>query len=125
MCHSDPMPEKHSRTVAGGRAYWWTERLWRLSADLPVREVPIDQIAEFDQDCWFSGREPSCREVAQHARRIERVDPSYPVILAADGRLMDGGHRLARAWIDGRTHVAAVQFAVDPEPDWVATPDDR
>jgi len=32
---------------------------------------------------------------------------------------MDGGHRLAKAWLLGHTHAKAVQFVVDPEPDYV------
>ncbi len=113
------MPEKHSRPVPGGRGFWWTEHLWRASAHLPVRRVRVEDIAELDQDCWFGGDPPTCREVAEHARRIERADLSYPIILAADGGLMDGGHRLARAFIDGLEEVDAVRFVTDPEPDWV------
>jgi hypothetical protein len=113
------MPAKHSRSVPGGRAFWWTERLWAAIEGLPVVQVPIAQIAEFDQDCWFDGRAPTCREVAEHSRRIERADLTKPVILAADGRLMDGGHRIARAWLNGGRVVQAVRFEVDPEPDWV------
>ena len=30
---------------------------------------------------------------------------------------MDGGHRLANAWILGHEMIQAVQFTVDPEPD--------
>ena len=113
------MPEKHSRAVPGGRAFWWTEGLWAASAGLPVTEVPVAEISELDEDCWFDGRAPTCREVAEHARRITEADLGHPVILASDGRLMDGGHRVARAWLDGRLTVDAVRFAVDPEPDWV------
>lgn len=32
---------------------------------------------------------------------------------------MDGGHRLAKAWILGLKEIQAVQFEVDPEPDEV------
>ena len=32
---------------------------------------------------------------------------------------MDGGHRVAKAWLDGRLTVDAVRFEFDPEPDWV------
>lgn len=113
------MPEKHSHLVAGGRGYWWTERLWDLARGLPVITVSIDDIQEFDMDCWFNGVAPTCREVATHARRINQADLSHPVILAADGRLMDGGHRVAKAWLQGQTEVSAVQFADDPEPDWI------
>ncbi len=112
------MPEKHTRPVPGGRALWWTERLWTISAGLPVKSVAIADIAEFDQDCWFQAKHvPSCRAVAEHVRRIMQADLSYPVILSANGGLMDGGHRIAKAWIEGRTHVDAVRFEVDPEPD--------
>jgi hypothetical protein len=99
---------------------WETERLWSLARDLPVKSISIDEVAELDQDCWFGpGTTPTCRAVAAHARRIEQADLTHPVILSADGRLMDGGHRLAKAWLLGHTHVKAVQFVVDPEPDYV------
>ena len=111
---------KHSRIVENGRrAVWHTARLWELARDLPVVDVAIADVADFEQDCWFgTGRAPTCRAVAEHARRIAAADLSYPVILAADGRLMDGGHRIAKAWLAGHTHVQAVRFVVDPAPDY-------
>lgn len=112
-------PERHSRNVPGGRAYYLTERLWSLVADLPAAEVPIDSIAEFDEDCWFDGGPATCRAVAEHTRRIQQADLRYPVILSADGRLMDGGHRIARAWLDGARTILAVRFIIDPDPDYV------
>ncbi|MGO9877717.1 MAG: chromosome partitioning protein ParB [Acidimicrobiia bacterium] len=111
--------ETHSHVVSGGRGHWWTDRLWAASADLPVQTVPIDSIAEFDLDCWFHGRGPTCREVAEPARRINAADLTYPVILAADGSLMDGGHRIAKAYLLGEQHVQARRFVTDPTPDWI------
>lgn len=86
---------------------------------LPAESLPIDAIREFDEDCWFGGRPVTCRMVAEHADRIQKADLSYPVILSADGRLMDGGHRIAKAWLNGSTTIDAVRFTVDPEPDYV------
>jgi hypothetical protein len=95
-----------------------TERLWALAEGLPVTDVAIADIPEFDEDCWFVERHlPTVRKVAEHARRIFAADLSHPVILNADGRLMDGGHRICKAWIEGRATVAAVRFPVTPEPD--------
>lgn len=103
---------------------WQTERLWHLVRDLPVRMIAVADVAELDQDCWFSSSHaPTCRAVAEHARRMWEADLSYPIILSADGRLMDGGHRLAKAWLLGMTDIQAVQFVSDPEPDYVV-PDD-
>jgi hypothetical protein len=114
------MPEKHSRPVPGGRAVWYTQRLWQLARDLPVTTVAIADIREFDQDSWFGPDSlPTCRAVALHAKRILEADVTIPIILSADGGLMDGGHRLAKAWLDGATEVPAVRFAVDPPPDYI------
>ena len=111
---------------------WWSRLLAHGKAlarrrRLPVIRVPLNAIAEFDQDCWFGERHaPTCRAIAEHARRIQDADLAYPIILSADGRLMDGGHRLAKAWLNGDADIAAVRFAVDPEPErTVATPKSR
>jgi hypothetical protein len=84
-----------------------------------VTEVGVSTLRELEQDCWFDGEAPTIRQVAEHSRRIQDADFSHPVILASDGTLMDGGHRLAKAWLDGRAAIAAVRFEADPPPDWI------
>ncbi|WP_433167283.1 hypothetical protein [Kribbella sp. CA-247076] len=84
-----------------------------------MESVPIDAIREFDEDCWFGGRPVTCRMVARHADLIQKADLSYPVILSSDGRLMDGGHRIAKAWLTGATTINAVRFPHDPAPDHI------
>lgn len=82
--------------------------------------MAIDSIAEFDLNCWFRAETPpTCRRVAEHARRIFEANLEHPVILASDGRLMDGGHRIAKAWMTGLTEVLAVRFETAPPPDVV------
>ena len=106
-----------------GRAFWWTESLWTEAAGLEAAQIGIDSIAEFDMNCWFDADSPpTCRAVADHARRIQQADLRFPIILSTAGGLMDGGHRIAKAWLAGSTHVSAVRFAVDPEPDWIEQP---
>ena len=61
--------------------------------------------------------------VAEHARRIQDADLSHPVILSAGGGLMDGGHRIAKAYLLGETTVKARRFVTDPEPDWIVPTD--
>jgi len=117
---SDEHREKHSRPVPGGRGFWWTDRLWQHAEGLRPFMICVEDILEFDLNCWFGPQtEPTVRAVARHAQRIYDADLSYPVILSADGGLMDGGHRLAKAWLTGQEKVAAVRFERDPEPDWV------
>ncbi len=51
-----------------------------------------------------------------HARLIAEYDLDDPVIPSADGRVMDGMHRICRALVEGRESVLAVRFEKDPEP---------
>jgi hypothetical protein len=43
----------------------------------------------------------------------------FPIILAANGAVMDGVHRVAKAVLRGRREIEAVRFAQDPPPDHV------
>jgi hypothetical protein len=99
---------------------WDVDRLIQLSRDLPVLEVALDSIDEVDTDFWFKyGTEaPTVRRVMEHMRLVEEVDVSHPIILGTDGRVMDGMHRVVRALLDGRSTISAVQFDVQPDPDY-------
>ena len=100
---------------------WEAERLWDLSKELPVKTVPLSAIANFDDVCWFhsNGAKPTCRAVASHAKRIYEADLSRPIILSGSGIMMDGMHRVAKAWLLGMEKIQAVQFSADPPPDQV------
>ncbi len=110
----------HLRPSPAGLLAWDVDRLIELSAGLRPAEVPLDSIRELDEPFWFGGGEtPTCRAVADHARLISETDLRYPIILDADGRVMDGMHRVARAYLEGRSTIPAVRLTVDPEPDFV------
>jgi hypothetical protein len=98
------------------------DRLVSLSRDLAPEPVPITDIRELDEAYW--GGSMTCREVAEHARLIQEADPSFPVILSSDGRVMDGMHRVLKAVLAGVSHVPAVRFRSDPAPDYVGVDPD-
>jgi len=99
---------------------WDVDRLIGLSAGLPVREVPLESIKDVDTAYWFdaSSEVPTVRKIVEHFRLVREVDPSHPIILGVDGRVMDGMHRVALALLDGHSTISAVQFQVLPEPDY-------
>lgn len=98
---------------------WEVEDLWAL--DLPVEEVPISALEwHLDVPVWPDADgnpyRATPRQVldnpeenhVEHAR-VLRADLSFPVeVLDRDGRLMilDGIHRLCRAVLEGRSHMA-------------------
>lgn len=99
---------------------WDVDRLIRLSEHFPRLAIPLTAIRELDAP--FSSVEDGTltwRAVVEHAGLIEAADLNFPIILSADGSVMDGMHRVARAVLLQRVSIEAVQFATDPEPNYV------
>src|SRR5689334_14061050 len=68
-----------------------------------IRELDLSFASEFDHA-------PTRQDVVNHVELIHAADLSYPIILSADGRVMDGMHRVAKAVLLGRATIEAVQF---------------
>ena len=114
-------PQYHFRASPQGLLAWDVGRLIRLSSGLPVREVAVASIDEINEDHWYSHgtTKPTCRSVIEHCSLLLATDLSFPIILDSMGRVMDGMHRVCKALMEGRTHLPAVQFRQDPEPDFI------
>ncbi len=110
--------EFHNRFVEGKRLSWDVARLRELTAGLEPIEVPVASIFEFDEVYWFDGDfRPTCRAVLEHAQRIEAADLTDPILLAPDGYLIDGMHRVAKAVLCGLESIPAIQLAAYPAAD--------
>jgi len=107
------------RASERGLLAWDVDRLVELSKHLPRRRVRLDTIPELDEPWCGDDERPTWRAMVDHIRLIERADLSFPIILSANGDVMDGRHRLAKALLHGREHIEAVQFDHDPQPDHV------
>ncbi len=106
----------------GVKRIWDIERIWQIASHLPIKDVQLEIISNLDEVSWFGeapGETPTCRRVAEHARRIYAADFEHPVILSAEGWVMDGMHRVCKAYLLGWATVKAVQFTENPEPDEV------
>jgi len=110
-----PLPSQEGLRV------WDVDRLIELAAALPVEPVRLDEIWELDEVRWFVEEQhrPTCRAVLGHMRRVLEADPSYPILLGQDGRVMDGMHRVLRVALDGGDTIPAKRFERDPPPDYV------
>jgi hypothetical protein len=107
------------RPSARGLLAWDVDRLVALTSNLPRRKVALSEIRELDQPWHGDDETPTWRSMLAHLELIDAADLAYPIILAADGWVMDGMHRVAKALREGRRQIEAVQFAVDPDPDYV------
>src|SRR5262245_22968488 len=102
-----------------GLLAWDVDRLVELTARFPRRRVALREIRELDE-LWHGDEERATwRAFIDHAKLMQDADLSYPIILSASGEVMDGMHRVAKAVLEGRETIEAVQFVEDPEPDHV------
>jgi hypothetical protein len=105
-----------------GLLAWDVDRLVELSSGFPRKQVPLSNLRELDKE-WTGP--VTWRAVVDHIRLIDMADLSFPIILSANGAVMDGRHRIAKAALLGQQAIEAVQFSADPEPDYVGVqPDD-
>ena len=108
-----------------GLLAWDVDRLVALSAPLPCRRVPLEHVRELDAPFVGDDEVLTWRGFLFHVSLMDEADLAYPIILAADGTVMDGMHRVAKALRLGHDDIEAVQFEIDPPPDHVGKgPDD-
>lgn len=108
------MRDFKGHTYSDGEGEWDIHRLWELAANLPVFELDPEAFHEWDEYGWEHNL--TLGTLAEHLQRILEADLSYPVILSAEGNLMDGNHRIVKAWLEGKL-VKTVQFPATPPPD--------
>jgi hypothetical protein len=98
---------------------WDVDRIVELTTSLPVEDVDLADLFEIDTVYWFDDwQRPTVRKVVEHIRFVQEVDPSHPIVLGPDGRVMDGMHRVARALLEGRATITARRLRVLPDPDY-------
>lgn len=96
----------------GRYKYWYAETLWKAAAQAEIQEVEVASLDILDEVVWFGGHqeiEPTIRRVAERARDIFQADLAYPIIQIRGGEIIDGAHRLARAYLEGH---ATIRVAV-------------
>ena len=102
------------------------QQLWDMAAGLPSKKVRVSELNALDEIRWFSERMqklPTCRAVAEHARDIYEADFRFPIILSPSGAVLDGMHRLCKAFLQGMEEIDAVQLPKMPPNLWRLLPD--
>jgi len=110
----------HFRKSSDGLLAWDVLKLIELSREFEVIEIDLSDISELEELYWNdNGQIPIAKDFANHAKLIMEADISYPIILCSEGRLMDGMHRVCKAYILGEKSIRAVRFPSYIQPDYV------
>ena len=102
-----------------GLLSWDVDRLIELSKQFPRKHVSIDELGELDREWHGEDGPPTWRQMIEHVQLINEADLAYPIILAANGEVMDGRHRIAKAALLGLKTIECVRFSEDPQPDHI------
>jgi hypothetical protein len=88
-----------------GSQRWSVAKLIALAEDMPVFDVPL---AFLDISGQFTVN--NLLEFATHVKQCNDADLDYPILLDDEGSIMDGRHRVIKAFIEGRDTIRCVRF---------------
>ena len=114
-------PQYHFRKTGSGLDAWDVRRLIELSKDFPVKKIDPRTLEDIHKPHWYLEEDavPSPASIVDHFRLIQECDLAFPIILDAQGRVMDGMHRVCKALLEDIKEIDAVQFTTDPDPDFI------
>ncbi len=98
--------------------------IWRIEPLLKQRFTPLDlmlgKIGEIFEPYWYdaTGGVPSCVSVMEHAALAARSDLSCPILICENHRIIDGMHRVMKAYGTGKPTIRAHQIDL-PAPDFI------
>lgn len=104
----------------GRTPYWRTTSIWAAAEGRPVVSRSLDELGILDDVVWFGGPhdvQPTIRRVAERARDIFAADLTFPVVVTRAGEVLDGAHRIARAYLDGLERLPVIILDAWPLPD--------
>lgn len=110
----------------GNLKYWYAETLWKAAETAEVQELPLTALELLDEVVWFGGHQdlqPTVRRVAHRARDIFQADLTFPIIKIRGGEVIDGAHRVARAYLEGHSHIKVAILDDYPTPDGIISSD--
>jgi hypothetical protein len=106
--------------------YWKASTLWKLSETMEIEHVPLDSFDWTNENfqCGNLSNPPLWRDIGDHAKRIMNADLQYPIVINSKGHVMDGMHRILKAYVFGLPTVKAVRFKEDPPRDMIVPIED-
>ncbi|MCH7396074.1 hypothetical protein MMP66_17650 [Acinetobacter dispersus] len=114
----------HFRQVGEDTYIWDVHRLVELTNEFVAKTVQLVDIQELNEAYWFPDQYPTTQQIIEHFQLVQDADLSYPIILCAEGRVMDGMHRVAKASLLKQTEILVVRFEQTPEPDFINVDED-
>ncbi|MEI7768008.1 MAG: hypothetical protein WCJ97_11300 [Phycisphaerae bacterium] len=113
--------EKLFVEIEGRLHVWSMQTIWDAAASCEPFEMSVQEaLRKLDDNTWRTkDYEVTTWDVIGHTKRTINADLAYPIILSRDGYLVEGSHRIVKAYIHGLPTIQAVRLPKDPPPDEV------
>lgn len=99
--------------------YWKDETLWKYAEGRKVVKVPVKDYIHKDFHGWNIHK---FSDMAREIKAIESADLSYPILISGGMEIMDGCHRLVKAYLQGDKTINAIILDITakdfPKPDY-------
>jgi len=102
--------------------YWYAETLWTAATGAPIVEIEVASIAILDEVVWFDSAKnilPTIRNIVERMQTIQESDLTFPIIKIRDGDILDGAHRIAKAYINKQKFIRAALLEKYPVHDGI------
>lgn len=111
----------HFKKSKDGFFAWDVDKLITKSNSLRIFNTDISKIKKFEQNYWYLNYNDkvSGKSITDHIKLVLDCNLEYPIILAADSSIMDGMHRLCKAYLNGQESIRSVKFDTTPAPDFI------
>lgn len=109
------------RSEDGDLLVWDVNKLILKTKSMTAIKIKLADIKEYKTNYWYDLGEakPTCENIIEHIKLIEKVDLSYPIIVCNQGKLIDGMHRVCKANLLGLKEILAFKFVDYIKPDYI------
>lgn len=110
-----PKEDYSEETYARGNRRWLTAKLIAASKGIPETDLHINSI-DTGMRPWEDSI-GSIYDFLSHVQRVNNTDLKHPVLLDNEGGIINGWHRVCKAWLEGKETIKAKRFENMPMHD--------
>lgn len=110
----------HFRKIDGKVHIWDINKLIVNLKDIPIVQIPLNNIQELNENYWFSDNANiTTQDIIEHMKLVNETDLSFPILMCPDYLIMDGMHRVAKAVLENREYINAYVLSIMPQADYI------
>lgn len=109
-----------SETYIDGEHEYDVRKLWKIAKSIPIQTISASELSWIldEKKVWDDNFTPrdiinlsdAEKKDNEHWIRIKNADVSYPILISADGWIIDGVHRFCKLLLSGNNMIRVRKF---------------